>query len=138
MKFLNFLTIAVLGSALFVSNAYAAGKSEKEEGGKEYVKLQPLMVPIIDNYGVSQIVSLVVSLEVDGVFAADKVKAMSPRLTDAYIQNMYGAMSESMGIKNGVIQVLYIKKRLNEVTEEVLGDDLHAEVLLQVVQQRPI
>ena len=63
---------------------------------------------------------------------------MSPRLTDAYIQNMYGAMSESSGIKNGVIQVGYIKKRLSKITDEVLGDDLHAEVLIQLVQQRPI
>ena len=138
MRFLHLFSALLIAVCMVSSASHAASEKKKEGGGKEYVKMQPLMVPVIDSYGVSQVVSLVVSLEVDGVFEADKVKAMSPRLTDAYIQNMYGAMSESSGIKNGVIQVGYIKKRLSKITDEVLGDDLHAEVLIQLVQQRPI
>ncbi len=138
MKFLQILSIIAIASFSYLPNANAASEEKKEGSGKEYVKMQPLMVPVIDNYGVSQVVSLVVSLEVDGVFEADKVKALSPRLTDAYIQNMYGAMSDNQGIKNGIIQVGYIKKRLNKITSDVLGDEVHAEVLLQLIQQRPI
>ncbi len=141
MKYLRFLSVLAIFSLACTGNADAGGGGDKKEdgaGGKEYVKMQPLMVPVIDNYGVSQVVSLVVSIEVDGVSDADKIKAMKPRLTDAYIQNMYGAMSDTVGMKDGILQVAVIKKRLNEITSDVMGDDMHAEVLLQVVQQRPI
>lgn len=136
IKLLSFLCALCL---TFSAPVFAGGGEDKKEGGgKEYVEMSPLMVPVIDSYGVNQVVSLVVSIEVDGVSDADKVKAMKPRLTDAYIQNMYGAMSESVALKDGMIQVGIIKERLNEITGDVLGDDIHAEVLLQVVQQRPI
>lgn len=137
IRLCGFFCVAFLAFSQ-TSHAGGGGGEEKEGGGKEYVEMKPLMLPVIDNYGVSQVVSLVISLEVDGVFDADKVKEMSPRLTDAYIQNMYGAMNESVGIKNGIIQVGIIKDRLNGVTSDVLGDEVHAEVLLQVVQQQPI
>ena len=38
----------------------------------------------------------------------------------------------------GIIQVGKLKKRLNKVSEKVLGEDVVHDVLLQVVQQRPI
>ena len=64
---------------------------------------------------------------------------MSPRLTDAYIQDMYGILNKHAALKGGIIQVHMIKQRLNEVTDKVVGDaDIHTEVLIQVVQQRPI
>ena len=41
-------------------------------------------------------------------------------------------------MKGGIVQVAMIMQRLNEVTNTVLGDDVAQDVLLQVVQQRPI
>ncbi len=118
--------------------ANAASDKKEDSDAKEYVKLDPLLLPIIDDDGVQQVVSMVVAIEVDGVFDADKVKAMKPKLTDAYIQEMYGALNKHAAFKGGVIQVVMIKDKLNKITHEVMGDDIHTEVLLQVVQQRPI
>jgi flagellar FliL protein len=106
--------------------------------GMEFVELDPLVLPIVDNSGVSQVVSMVISIEVDGASAAEKVKTMSPRLKDAYIQDMYGVLNEHAALKGGVIQVNTIKKRLRKLTDKVLGEDVAQDVLLQVVQQRPI
>jgi len=117
-------------------------KGKKKKGGYggsfEFVELSPLMLPIVDNNGVSQTVSLVVALEVADSGAADKVKKFIPRLTDAFIQDMYGVLNRHAAMKGGVIQVTYIKERLNKISAEVLGDDVVHDVLLQVVQQRPI
>lgn len=124
----------------------AEKKAEKEEddghGGKsgvEFVQLDPMILPIIDNEGVQQTVNLVVSLEVEGTGSADKVRQMQPRLKDAYIQDMYGSLNKNIALKDGVIQVGVIKERLNKVTDKIMEDpDIVHDVLLQVVQQRPI
>lgn len=121
----------------------AAAEKEKEgenkESALEFVELDPLILPIIDNDGVSQVLSIVVSLEVDNAVAADQVKKMTPRLKDAYIQDMYGVLNKNVALKGGVVQVDIIKSRLNKVTDKVMGDDkIVHDVLLQVVQQRQI
>lgn len=116
-------------------------KEEKKhgEGEKvEFVELDPLILPIVDNDGVQQVVSLVVAIEVADPKMVAEVKAMVPRLKDAYIQDMYGILNEHAAMKGGLIQVARIKKRLNRVTEHVLGEGVANDVLLQVVQQRPI
>ncbi len=119
-------------------SSYAAEKKEENSTGAEYVKLDPLLLPIIDDDGVQQVVSMVVAIEVEGVSNADKVKAMKPKLTDAYIQDMYGALNKHAAFKGGVIQVSMIKDRLNKITTDIVGKDIATDVLLQVVQQRPI
>ncbi|PCI56220.1 MAG: flagellar basal body-associated FliL family protein [Alphaproteobacteria bacterium] len=131
--------LAVIAGFFIAGNAYASSSEEKSsEGSVEYVKLDPLILPIIDQDGVYQVLSLAVVIEVNGVNDADKIKAKAPRLKDAYIQDMYGILNENAALKGGVVQVRMIKKRLNQITKRIMGDDIETEVLLQVVQQRPI
>ena len=115
-------------------------EEEKEDAYAhfEYVELDPLILPIVDNSGVSQVVSMVVALEVEGTSEADKIKSLSPKLKDAYIQEMYGMLNKHAALKGGVIQVGYIKKRLYEISQDVAPGGEIKDVLLQVVQQRPI
>lgn len=107
-------------------------------GGTEFVELDPLVLPVIDNRGVTQTVSLVIALEVGTLEKVDQVKKLTPRLKDAYIQDMYGVLNNHAALKGGVVQVGAIKERLNKITADVLGEDMVDDVLLQVVQQRPI
>lgn len=107
-------------------------------GGTEFVELDPLILPIIDSSGVTQTVSLVIALEVEDKAKADEVRKLTPRLKDAYIQDMYGVLNKHAALKGGVVQVSAIKGRLTKITTDVLGEDMVSEVLLQVVQQRPI
>lgn len=126
-------------------DAHGDGHAKKDDhgdghggGGNEFVELDPLILPIVDNQGVNQTVSLVVALEVKNSSDAIKVEKMEPKLKDAYIQDMYGVLNEYAALKGGVIQVSKIKKRLNRITDEIMGEDVVQDVLLQVVQQRPI
>lgn len=135
-------------AALTEEGAQAAEEhaaTQKEEGGHgsegsggRYVELDPLILPIIDNDGVSQVVSLVVVLEIKPGVSASEIEAMEPRLKDAFIQDMYGVLNKHAALKGGVLQVSYIKQRLNNISVEVLGEQKIQDVLLQVVQQRPI
>ncbi len=126
-----------------VAANHEKAKDEKKKGGHgaetaQFVELDPLVLPIIDNSGVTQTISLVIALEVSDQTKADEVKKMTPRLKDAYIQDMYGVLNKNAALKGGVLQVGAIKARLNKITADVLGADIVDEVLLQVVQQRPI
>ncbi len=114
------------------------GKGGHAKPGNEFVELSPLILPIVDGNGVSQIISLVVVIEVDGGGKADKVRKLEPRLKDAFIQELYGVLNKHAALQGGVLQVGMIKQRLAKISNRVLGEDKVEDVLLQVVQQRPI
>ena len=140
----NFIILAGLIMSLALSPAYAG-----EEGGDkdpnaphpafEYVKLDPITLPVITPKGLTQQVSLVVQLEVDWG-KKDDIAPYEPRLTDAYLQDLYGALGAGHGMmNNNVVDYDKVKQRLTSVTDKVLGPDhkVHA-VLLQALQQRPL
>ncbi len=153
MKKLIIASIALLifgacgvGAYMFFNNSAQATESKeakKEEAKTEvapptYVEMKPLVLPVVDKNGVSQIISIVISLEVDDPAKAANAEALKPRLTDAYIQGMYGVLSSQSVMADGILQVGYIKDRLNHITTKVLGENQVKDVLLQVVQQRHV
>lgn len=115
-----------------------AAHAKEEQKDLKFVRLEPLILPIIDDSGVSQVVTLVVALEVNGAEAEKKAEMYAPRLKDAFIQDMYGVLNRKASLNGGVIKVDRLKARLNRVTTKVLGENQVNEVLLQVVQQKPI
>lgn len=133
---------AGLGVMQFVVKPAHASDAKTEEGTAvpevSFIEMRPLVLPVLDQNGVSQVVSLIVSLEVSSAEAKAEVEKLSPRLLDAFIQDMYGALSKQAAMEGGMVQVGYIKSRLNRVSAEVLGKDKVKDVLLQVLQQRPV
>lgn len=111
-------------------------KDHSESKDVEYVRLDPLILPVIDSEGLTQVVTLVVAIEVTNKKDTELVQRLIPRITDAMIQEMYGQMGKN-ALKDGAIQVDYIKARLNKISTKVIGADIINGVLLQVVQQRP-
>ena len=112
---------------------------EKDKSHHKFVELDPLVLPIVDENGLSQTVSIVVMIEVDGDKNAAIVNQLQPRLKDAYIQELYGVLNRHVALKeDGVIEVGAVKDRLGKISEKVLGEGVIEEVLLQVVTQRPI
>jgi flagellar FliL protein len=85
-----------------------------------------------------QNISLVISLEVADEITALEVTNLIPRLKDAYIQDMYGALNRKTIIHNGVLQVAPVKDRLHRISTKVVGENKIKSVLLQVVQQKRV
>lgn len=137
MILFGFLGMVLVAPAIAVA---AEGEGGGEEAAAatpdfEYLDMKPLVLPIITEKGLTQQVSLVISLEVP-YGTKDKVKAMEPKLADAYISDLYGALGTGHGLmKNNVIDIPAIKSRLSKNTIKVLGPDKVNDVLLQVVQQ---
>lgn len=113
-------------------------KSSHGAEHSQYVELAPLVLPILDKNGVSQMLSLVVVIEVEDEVVAKEVEYLAPRLKDAYIQNMYGVLSRKTVLIDGVLRVDVVKNLLNEISDEVLGEGVAQDVLLMVVEQRPL
>lgn len=126
------------GAAEHEKAAEAKGNDHDNVTHFSFVELPPLILPILDNNGVQQTVSMIVTIEVKDDKARDIVRALTPRLKDAYIQNLYGALNRHASIHGGAIEVSTIKKKLHAVTVDVIGEEYVHDVLLQVVQQRPI
>lgn len=136
--------IASLGeeSATAVKNKIERDKtahaSEETAKNLRFVELEPIILPIIDAEGVSQVVTLIVSLEVNSEENQKYVEQLKPRLKDAYIQDMYGELNRKASMDGGVIKVDQLKERLNSISARVLGQEKINSVLLQVVNQRAI
>ena len=116
----------------------AAKQAAENAKNLRFVEMDPIILPIIDAEGVSQVVTLVISLEVVGEKNAEYALQLSPRLKDAYIQDMYGVLNRKASMEGGVIKVEELKERLNRISTKVLGESKINDVLLQVVNQRPI
>lgn len=146
--------VSVPGGGALFGKAYAAehesgggkgGGKEPKEGEPgfvppefEYFELQPLLLPVITSRGVTEQVSLVVSLELP-YGKKKEVSQLSPRLADAYIQDLYGVLGSGRSVLNGgVVDVKFIKDRLTEIAYKVLGQENVKGVLLQVIQQRQL
>ncbi len=118
--------------------AEVAEHGDAKDGKFQYVEMDPLILPIIDKNGIAQTLSLVVAIEVENDHDRDKVERYEPRLKDAYIQEMYGILNKQVALDGGVLKVKMVKDHLREISNRVLGEDAVQDVLLQVVQQRPM
>lgn len=135
--------MAVICLSGSVSNVFAGGKKAAEDknySGYRYVELDPISVPVIDSNGVSQVVNLVVALEVKELSMVAKAERLEPRLKDAFIQDMYGTLARQSANRGGMLPLPSIKKRLLAVSNRILADEKRSvnDVLLQMLQQRRI
>lgn len=101
-----------------------------------YIEMRPLILPVITPRGLTQQVSLVISLEVP-YDEKDLVEHLLPRLTDAYIGELYGQLGIGGGLMTpqGALDPGEIKNRLTSTTDKVMGPEKVHDVMLQVVQQ---
>ncbi|AEP09322.1 flagellar basal body-associated FliL family protein [Micavibrio aeruginosavorus] len=120
--------------------AHAPKEAKKKGHGKavesKFVELDPLILPVVTKNGVSQVLSMVIVLEVPNEEAMKNAEHLAPRLKDAFIQDMYGVLSHEAVMNSGVLQVGPLKNRLTRVSHKVLGEEGVNDVLIQVIQQR--
>ncbi len=144
-KIRTYLTMLVVACGLCLPSAdmaFAAAAKEEttDEATREYYELSPLMLPVVNDDGIVQQVSIVISLELEEDMTRDDIRPYQPRLADAFIQDLYGVLGTGFGMVRGtdVIDVRLVKKRLSTITEHVVGPEMVHDVLLQVVSQRPM
>ena len=159
-----FALVALLAIALLswsCAPAYAAEHAEsggggEEEGGKKgakddkdgvitggrfkgdliYVHIQPMVVPVINENGAEQIVTMIIDLQVKNFDAADTMHSNMPRVQDAILRTLYGGLGQGTLKKGHLVNIAKIKAKIHTAVELALGQDLVDDVLIQGVAQR--
>ena len=112
------------------------GREEAEEQPHEplFYELEAFAVPILQEGRVTRILTLVISLEVEGAsrfYVSDHKRP----LRDAIFSELHALMSLDTVRARGPTSEL-VRKRLRVVSNRILGGDLVQEVLVQAVQSR--
>ncbi len=102
-----------------------------------FVKIDPIILPLIQQNKVTRFVTVVITLEMPIEDAILKVELVKPRLMDALFTELHSLFSMKMVRDQGPDSPL-IKQRVKLVSERILGPGTVNAVLVQgVSQQRP-
>lgn len=136
------LLIALFATLLFAAPAHASesGKDQVvDPNAPLYVEISPFIVPVLGPNGPEEMVSLVVTLEVaPGEGRTTYIRQRLPRLNDAYVQALYGALDRKTVKRGDVVDVMLVKQKLLRATERILGPGYVNDVLVQAVAQRKV
>jgi flagellar basal body-associated protein FliL len=100
-----------------------------------YIKIPALILPVIGDSGVEQIVSIVVVLEANSDDDVAAINELVPRINDAFMTQLYGSLDRREHMKNGVLDVNYIKQKLTDTANKIAGPDKIKNVLIQGISQ---
>lgn len=141
MGLLFFMALGLSATVFSSNTALAASEAHDEAVVTDeilYVHLNPIIVPILSDKGATQIITLVVAIEVPDNESVGIVERNRIRLTDAFLTDMYGVLDKNQLIKNGYIDIERVKSRLNKITKRVVGEERISGVMLEAVQQRKV
>lgn len=115
-----------------------ASESGGLSGSKVYVSIGPIILPVITDEGPQQIITMIVSLQVNDTSDSDKVREQLPRLIDAYMRALYGKLDATTMHHGRVVDIDFVKRKVAKATEEIMGKGIVEDVLIQAVSQRQV
>ena len=105
-------------------------------GDPIYVHVQPMVLPVINENGVEQLVTIILDIQVKDFDAADDLHSNMPRVMDALMRALYGGLGQGT-LRNGkLVDVAKIKSKAIAAVGEVISVDKISDVLVQSVLQR--
>jgi flagellar FliL protein len=105
-------------------------------GDPIYVHIAPLVLPVINDKGVEQIVSIILDVQVKDFDAADAMHTNMPRVMDALMSSLYGSLGQESLRGGKLVNVGKVKSKAIAAIGKVVGADNIRDVLVQGVAQR--
>lgn len=126
---------------LNVQTAMASGGEEaKAEASKDeplFVKIEPIIVPVIKKNGRSSMLAIELVAEVVDEDAGSKVRTHMPRVRDSFIRALYGNVERNHFLQpDGALNMDMIKKRLVASANYVMQKNLVKDVLVSGINQQ--
>lgn len=118
--------------------AAAETKKDKPEGPVAYVEMDPFVLSVVDKTQTHQFVSIAVALEVSDPQKVSEVEQKMPKLTDAYLTEMYGTFAQKALAEGGSIPLDVVRQKLKRITNDVMGEGVVDDVLMQMLNQHPV
>ncbi len=103
-----------------------------------FLHLAPLTLPIINDYGAQQLVTMLIDLQMKALEPAQKMQKEMPRLKDAVLQALYGGLADGSMCNAQALDIPKIKTAIHDTINRVFGGDYVQEVLIQGVAQRKL
>jgi hypothetical protein len=121
----------------------AAPAAESGEHGKQppptgpaFVKIPPIVVPVIEGDKVTRQVGVNLVLELAEGRSADDIAPKQQRLQDAFISDLYGIYQARAGSDRPVSEQV-VKARFGRSAARVLGPGVVKDVLIQQMFEQP-
>ncbi|GIL38624.1 hypothetical protein [Roseiterribacter gracilis] len=103
-----------------------------------FVDLPPMALPVLESDRVQQMIAFSIAIEVPSIDAASTVKALRPAISDAILQDLYGALDRSRLLKGRMVDAEVLKTELSKSVTRIAGADLVKSVLVQKLSQRAL
>jgi hypothetical protein len=109
-----------------------AAQPDKPAEPPRFLDMDPLVIPIFADDRVIAAIQIQLKLETRGAANEDYLNRMKPRLSDAFLRDLY-AFIPRLVQKGGQLDVLAIKQRLQMIADKVAGAGKINSVLVQSV-----
>lgn len=100
------------------------------DGAPSYVRFPPIFTPIIQGDRVTRQVGITLMLQLKKGEEKEGVEDRRLQLNNAFLENLYAFFQQRVDMKGGIDEV-YLKNRLLQVADNVIGKDAVQEVLIE-------
>ncbi|MCW2246117.1 flagellar basal body-associated protein FliL [Azospirillum fermentarium] len=104
-------------------------------GPPAYIRVSPIVVPMIGANRVQQFITIVATVEIEAAKQPQTIGRQT-QLIDAFITALYAAVDDRSIMMGNIVNIPAVKTKLTEAAAKVLGKDVVHDVLVQVVTQR--
>lgn len=99
-----------------------------------FIDMDPLVVAVFSGDNVAGTVQIQIKLETMGAENEEHINQIMPRLSDAFLRDLYSYIPRLLE-KQGSVDVLVVKKRLQRIAAKVAGEGRVDNVLVQSVTE---
>ena len=115
---------------------HADAGEEGEGHAPAYLPLPQMIIPVVKDDKVSQVLVIVLALEVSDPEKLDQIKALEPKLRDAAFRSLYGAADRNLLSAGAVLDVERLKARVLGGIDKAIGKGRVKTVLVQSLTQK--
>jgi hypothetical protein len=126
--------VPIFAALSFALPAMAADREavpEMIEGAPSYVRFPPIFIPIIEGDQVTRQIGVTLMLELVKGQEKQPIEEKRLQLNDAFMRDLYAFFQQRAGVKSNDIDEMYLKDRLLKVADNVIGEKVVREVLIQ-------
>jgi hypothetical protein len=106
-------------------------------GDMRYVSLAPLLVSVIRHNDVRKLVTLMITIELEGPDKRSKVEDLMPRLRDGYISDLQRVFGTGI-YDDRTVDLPLVKKRLLAISRKIVGAGVVHNVLILNAMERGV
>jgi len=106
-------------------------------GDMRYVSFAPLLVSVIRHNDVRKLVTLMITIELEGPDKRSKVEDLMPRLRDGYISDLQRVFGTGI-YDDRTVDLPLVKKRLLAISRKIVGAGVVHDVLILNAMERGV